>query len=59
MDDNIYASSPRELSTLAKELTAATRVMQSSFNKLSTLVSGKVNVNKQKQWRIILELAEQ
>ena len=31
-----------ELSTLAKELTAATRIMQSSSKELSTLVSGKV-----------------
>ena len=29
-------------STLAKEFTAATRIMQSSSNELSTLVSGKV-----------------
>ena len=40
MDDNIYAS-PRGLCTLAKECTAATRIMQSSSNELSTLVSGK------------------
>ena len=30
------------LSTLAKEFTAATLIMQSSSNELSTLVSGKV-----------------
>ena len=41
MDDNIYAP-PRGLSTLVKEFTAATRIMQSSSNELSTLVSGKV-----------------
>ena len=30
------------LSTLAKEFTAAARIMQSSLNELNTLVSGKV-----------------
>ena len=30
------------LSTLAKEFSAAARIMQSSSNELSTLVSGKV-----------------
>ena len=33
--------SPRGLRTLAKELTAATCIMQSSFNELSSLISGK------------------
>ena len=37
----IYAC-PQGLSTLAKEFMAATRIMQSSSNELSTLVSGKV-----------------
>ena len=37
---------PEGLSTLVKKLTAATRVMQSSSYELSTLVSGKQNVNK-------------
>ena len=41
VDDNIYAP-PWGLSTMAKEFTAATRIMQSSSNELSTLVSGKV-----------------
>ena len=42
----IYAL-PWGLSTLAKEFTAAARIMQSSSNELSTLVSGKIwNVNK-------------
>ena len=41
LDDNIYAS-PWELSILRKEFTAAARIMQSSSNELSTLVSGKV-----------------
>ena len=40
MDDNIYAPHTG-LSTLAKELTAATRVLQSSSNEPSTLVSSK------------------
>ena len=35
----IYTISYRGLSNLAKELSAVTRVMQSSFNELSTLVS--------------------
>ena len=35
----IYTLSSRGLSTLAKELTAATRVMQSSSNELGTVVS--------------------
>ena len=43
VDDNIYAP-PWELSTLAKEFTAATRMMQSSLNELSTLVSGKAKM---------------
>ena len=33
---------PLGLSSLAKEFTIATRIMQSSSNELSTLVSGKV-----------------
>ena len=41
MDDNIYALQ-WGLSTLAKEFTAADRIMQSSSKELSTLVSGKV-----------------
>ena len=42
----IYAL-PWRLSTLAKEFTAAARIMQSSSNESSTLASGKVsNVNK-------------
>ena len=32
------------MSTLAKELTAATRIMQSSSNEFSTLVSGKAKI---------------
>ena len=43
VDDNIYAP-PRGLRTLAKEFTAATRIMQSSLNDLSTLVSGKAKM---------------
>ena len=35
---------PRGLSTLAKEFTAATRIMQSSSNELSTQVSGKTKM---------------
>ena len=42
----IYTLPSRGLSTLAKELKAATRVMQSSFNEVSTLVSDSTNVNK-------------
>ena len=41
VDDNIYAP-PWGLSTLPKEFTAAARIMQSSSNELSTLVSSKV-----------------
>ena len=41
MDDNIYAP-PWGLSSLAKEFTVAARLMQTSSNELSTLVSGKV-----------------
>ena len=33
-------TTPRVLSTLAKELTAASRIMQRFSNELSTLVSG-------------------
>ena len=33
-----------ELNTLAKEFKAATRIMQSSSNELSTLVSGKAKM---------------
>ena len=36
------------LSTLAKELTAAARMMQSSSNELSTLVSGKAKYKQTK-----------
>ena len=36
------------LSILVKELTAATRVMKSSSNELSTLVSGKVKYKQTK-----------
>ena len=36
------------MSNLVKELTAATRVMQSSFNELSTLVSGKAKYKQAK-----------
>ena len=39
--DNIYAP-PWELSTLAKEFSAATRIMQSSSKELSTLVANRV-----------------
>ena len=39
----IYAP-PVGLSILAKEFPAATRIMQSSSNELSTLVSGKVEM---------------
>ena len=42
-DDDIYTP-PGGLNTLAKELTAATRIMQSSSNELSTLVSGKAKM---------------
>ena len=45
VNDNIYDPS-RGLSTLVKELTAATRVMQSSSNELSTLISDCTTVNK-------------
>ena len=41
VDDNTYAT-PRGLSTLAKEFTAVTRIMQSFSNELITLVSGMV-----------------
>ena len=47
MDDNIYAP-PEGLSTLVKELTAATRVMQSSLYEFSTLVSGKAKCKQKK-----------
>ena len=40
----IYTLPPRGLSTLVKEFTAATRMMQSSSNELSTLVSGKAKM---------------
>ena len=43
VDDNIYAS-PRGLSTLAKEFTATTRIMQSSSDEMSILVSGKAKI---------------
>ena len=38
----IYTLPHMGLSTLAKEFAAAARIMQSSSNELSTLVSGKV-----------------
>ena len=41
LDDYIYVP-PWVLSTLAKEFTAAARIMKSPLNELSTLVSGKV-----------------
>ena len=41
MDDNIYAPL-WGLNTLAKEFTPAARIVQSSSNQLSTLVSGKL-----------------
>ena len=42
-------SHPRQcLSTLEKELTVATHIMQSSSNKLSSPVSASINVNKEK-----------
>ena len=40
VDDNIYAP-PWGLSTLAKELSAAASVMQSSSKELSTLVADR------------------
>ena len=44
-----YIHTPHPRCTLAEELAAATRVMQSSSNELSILVSGNAkNVNKQK-----------
>ena len=39
---------PRWLSNLAKEFTAATRIMQSSSNELSTPVSGKAKCKQTK-----------
>ena len=41
VDENIYAS-PWGLSTLAKELSAAASVMQSSSQELNTLVADRV-----------------
>ena len=41
----IYAF-PRGLSTLKKEFTAATCIMQSSLNELSNLESGKAKIKK-------------
>ncbi len=41
VDDNTYAP-PLWLSTLAKEFTAATRIMQSSWNEFSTLESSEL-----------------
>ena len=38
----VNVNSSLGLSTLAKEFTAAARIMQSSSNELGTLVSGKV-----------------
>ena len=40
----IYIRSPWVLSTLAKEFAAATRIMQSSSNELSSLVSGNAKM---------------
>ena len=48
VDDNIYAPTPGRLSTLTKELTATTRIMQSSSYELSTLVSGKAKCKQMK-----------
>ena len=46
VDDNIYAP-PWGLSTLAKEFSAAARIMQSSSKESSTLGANRVsNVNK-------------
>ena len=39
---------PEGLSTLAKELTATTRIMQNSSNELSTLISGKAKCKQMK-----------
>ena len=41
VDDNIYAP-PWGLSTLVKEFSAATRIIQSSSKELSTLVADRV-----------------
>ena len=46
MDDYIYA--PQRLSTLAKELTTATHVVQSSSYELSTPVSSKAKCKQAK-----------
>ena len=52
VDDNIYAP-PRGLSTLAKEFTAATRIMPSSSNELSPLVSVRTKMLTNKMYFII------
>ena len=44
----IYTLSPRGLSTVGKELKAATRVMQSSSNELSSPVSDSVKCKQTK-----------
>ena len=44
----IYTLPSQGLSTLAKKVTAATRVMQSSSYELSILVSGKVKCKQSK-----------
>ena len=47
VDYNIYAA-PQGFSTLSKEITTATRIMQSSSNELSTVVSGKAKCKQTK-----------
>ena len=44
----IYTRPSQWVSTLVKELTTTTRVMQSYSNELSPLVSNSTNINKQK-----------
>ena len=48
VDDNIYVPRPRELDTVVKELTAATRIMQTASDELSTLVTGKAKCKQTK-----------
>ena len=45
---SVCGYTPRGVSTLVKELTAATRVMQSSSYELSALVSGKAKCKQVK-----------
>ena len=52
VDDNTYVPS-RVLSTLTEEFTAATHVMQSSSNELSTLVSGEEKNVKNESYYIM------